>query len=179
MKQSSTIIPVIVMAVVLPLVLLAAFGFGLYVRKVRQSKRALESSRKAVVIQKATELKEEQTEITPRPPYDSRQKPPRTRTVSPEQRDQLREQIEDIKKGWANMSEAERQEFRAKMLELFDARRREAGSRYRGRPPQEEARFREEIMLTKKQWEEMSEEERQAFRNKMRERANAIRQGKN
>jgi hypothetical protein len=75
------------------------------------------------------------------------------------------------------MSEVERQEFRAKMLEMFDARRREAGSRLRGRPPQEETRFREELMQTKKRWEDMSEEERQEFRDKMRERSNAIRQG--
>jgi hypothetical protein len=179
MKQSSTIIPVIVAAVLLPLVLLAAFWFGLYVRKLRQQKRNLESSQKAVAVQKSAakaKLEEKQAEITPRPPHDSRQ---RTRTVSPEQRDQIREQIEDIKQRWANMSEAERQEFRAKMLEMFDARRREAGNRYRARPPQEETRFRDELMMTKKKWEEMSEEEREAFRNTMRERANAIRQGKN
>lgn len=171
MKQSSTIIPVIIAAVLLPLVLLAAFVFGLYVRKARQQKRDVElvASSKAVAEQKT-----KQAEVTSRPPHDSRQ---RTRTVSPEQRDQLREQIEDIKQRWATMSEAERQEFRAKMLEMFDTRRRETRSRYSARPPQEEARFREELMLTKKKWEEMSEEEREAFRNKMRERANAIRQG--
>jgi hypothetical protein len=172
MKQSSTIIPVIIAAVLLPVVLLAAFVFGLYVRKVRQQERNVES----VAVQKATELKKEQAEITPRPPHDSRQ---RSRTVSPEQRDEIREQIEEIKKQWGNMSEAERQEFRAKMLEMFDARRREARSRYSTRPPQEEAKPGEEFMITKKQWDEMSEEERRAFRNRMRERANAIRQGKN
>ena len=171
MKQSSTIISVIVVAVLLPVVLLAAFGFGLYIRRARQQRRTVESVAAPGAV---TELKTKEAEIRPRPPHESRR---RTRTISPEQRAQLGEQIEDIKRRWANMSEAERQEFRAKMLEMFDARRREAGSRFRARPPQEETRFREELMLTKKRWEDMSEEERQEFRDKIRERSNAIRQG--
>lgn len=173
MKQSSTIISIIVVAVLLPVVLLAAFGFGLYIRKVRQQRRTVESVAAPGAV---TELKTKEAEIRPRPPHESQR---RTRTISPEQRAQLGEQIEDIKQRWASTSEAERQEFRAKMFEMFDARRREAGSRFRARPPQEEARFREELMLTKKRWEDMSEEERQVFRDKMRERSNAIRQGNN
>jgi len=166
MKQSSTIISVIVVAVVL----LAAFGFGLYIRKARQQRRTVES---VAAPGAGTELKTEEAEIKPRPPHESQR---RTRTISPEQRTQLGEPIENIKLRWATMSEAERQEFRAKMLEMFDARRRETGSRIRGRPPQEDARFREELIQIKKKWKDMSEEERQEFRDKMRQRSNAIRQ---
>ncbi len=167
MKQSSTIISVIVAAVVL----LSAFAIGLYIRKVRQQRRTVES---VTASRAVTELKTKQAEITTKPAREGRRS---SRSLPPEQRAQLREQIENIRQRWASMSEAERKEFRAKMLEIFDAQRREAGSRFRGRPPQEGARFREELMQTKKRWKDMSEEERQEYRDKMRERSNAIRQG--
>lgn len=163
MKQSSTIISVIVAAVVL----LSAFAIGLYIREVRQKNRAAESEAPA-------ELETKQAEIRPRPPREGRRS---SRSLSPQQRAQLREQIENTRQRWADMSKQERQEFRAKMLEIFDAKRREDRRRFETPPPEERDRLREEFMGMKKRWEDMSEEERQEFRDKMRERSNAIRQG--
>ncbi len=163
MKQSSTIISVIVAVVGL----LAAFAIGLYIKKVRSQYKAAESKA-------AVEQQMKQNEIPTRPP---RERQDSSRDLSPEQRAQLTEQIEDIRQRWATMSEPERKEFRAKMTELFQAVRSERNRRFETSPPEGSDRFAEEFIETKNRWEDMSEEERQKFRDKIRESSNAIRQG--
>lgn len=163
MKQSTTIISVIVAVVGL----LAAFAIGLYIKKVRFQYKAAES--KAVV---DSEIK--QAEIPTRPPRERQRS---SRDLSPEQRAQLTEQMEDIGQRWATMSELERKEFRAKMAEISQAGRSERNRRIETSPPEGRDRFAEEFIETKNRWEDMSEEERQEFREKIRESSNAIRQG--
>jgi hypothetical protein len=163
MKQSSVIISVIVAAAVL----LAAFATGLYIKEVRRKYKAAES-------EAATEPETKQAEITPTPPQESRPEP---HSISPEQRAQLTEQINDIKQRWASMSEAEREEFRAKIDEIIQAKRTEDRTRFQTTPPEGRNRFGEEFLEIKNRWENMSEQEKQEYRDKMRETANAIRQG--
>ncbi len=163
MKQSTTIISVIVAAVVI----LAALATGLYIKEVRRKHKAAESE--AVV-----EFETKQPEGITVPSSEDQQS---SRNLSPEQRAQLTEQIEDIKQRWATMSEPERKEFRAKMAELFQAVRSERNRRFETSPPEGRDRFAEEFIEIKNRWEDMSEEERQEFREKIRESSNAIRQG--
>ncbi|MBW8041276.1 MAG: hypothetical protein FVQ85_14905 [Planctomycetes bacterium] len=163
MKQSKTMISVIVAAVGL----LAAFAIGLYVREIKQRSRSGEPN--AVVERQA-----KQTEITPRPSHQSRQT---SRSLTPEQRTQLIEQIEDVKQRWATMSEAEKKEFRAKMVEISQAGRPERSRRFETSTPEGSETPEEEFLQIKNRWEDMSEKERQEFMDKMRESSNAIKQG--
>ena len=128
------------------MVLLAAFAIGLYIREVRQKNRAAESESEA-----PAELETKQPEIRPRLVRESRK---RFRNPSAEERVAPREQIDNIRQRWADMSEQEREEFRAKMLEIFDARR-EAGRRFRNSALEERNRFRESFMGIKTRWEDI------------------------
>ncbi|MHC4111017.1 MAG: hypothetical protein ACYSUY_08075 [Planctomycetota bacterium] len=163
MKQSTTIISVIVAAVVI----LAALATGLYIKEVRRKLKASESE--AVV-----EPETKQPEVTTIPSVEDQQS---SRNLPPEQRTQLTEQIEEIQQQWANMSESERKEFRAKMVEIFQAGRPERNRNFQSSPPEARDKFAEEFLLIKTKWEDMSEQERQEYWDKMRERFNAIRQG--
>lgn len=163
MKQSTTIISVIVAAVVI----LAALATGLYIKEVRRKYKAAESE---AVVERQTK----QPEKTTVPSSEDQQS---SRNLSLEQRAQLTEQIANIKQQWANMSEAERKEFRAKMVEIFQAGRPERSRSFQTSPPEARDKFAEEFLLIKTKWEDMSEQERQEYWDKMRERFNAIRQG--
>ncbi|MHC4654302.1 MAG: hypothetical protein ACYS91_04695 [Planctomycetota bacterium] len=163
MKQSTTIISVIVAAVVI----LAALATGLYIKEVRRKYKAAESE---AIVERQTK-KPEKTMI---PPSEVQQS---SRNLSPEQRAQLTEQIENIKQQWASMSETERKEFRAKMVEIFQAGRPDRSRNFQTSPPETRDKFAEEFLLIKSKWEDMSEQERQEYWDKMRKKFNAIRQG--
>jgi hypothetical protein len=163
MKQSSTIISVIVAA----MGLLAAFAIGLYIKEVRCKYKATEPKA-------AADQQTKQAEIPTRPP---RERPRSSSDLSPEQRAQLTKQIEDIRQRWATMSEPERKEFRAKMAEIVQAGRAERNRTFETSPPEGRDRFAEEFMETKNRWEDMSEEEKQEFMEKIRVSSNAVRQG--
>ena len=75
------------------------------------------------------------------------------------------------------MSDAERKEFRAKMVEIFQAGRPVRSRSFQTSPPEARDKFAEEFLLIKTKWEDMSEQERQEYWDKMREKFNAIRQG--
>ena len=75
------------------------------------------------------------------------------------------------------MSVQERKEFRDKLLETFDNRRQDAERNVQISPPEGRDKYSEEFLEIKNKWEDMTEEERQKFMEKMRENANAIRQG--
>jgi flagellar motility protein MotE (MotC chaperone) len=164
MKQSKTIISIIVAVVGL----LAAFAIGLYIKEVRRKYNATEP--RAVVDQQT-----QKAEIPTRP---SRERQRSSGNLSTEQRAQLtKQQIEDIRQRLATMSEPERKEFRTKMAEIFQAGRSERNRISETSPPEGRDRFAEEFMETKNRWEDMSEEERKEFREKIRESSNAVRQG--
>jgi hypothetical protein len=165
MKQSSAIISAIVAAGVL----LAALAVGLYIRDKGQRSISAQSesadksqTKQADIITKNIQKVEDEQ---------------RSRNLSPEQEAQLKEQIQIIKQQWVNMSEQEKKEFRAKLLETFDDRQQNAESEVQTSPTEGRDRFGEEFLEIKNQWEDMTEEERQAFMEKMRENANDIGQG--
>lgn len=164
MKRSSTIISVIVAAVVI----LAALAIGLYIKEVRRKYKAGES-------EAAAELETKQAEITTRPAREGRR---RFQNPPAEQRAQLTEQMEDIGQRWATMSEPERKEFRAKMAEISQAVRSERNRRFETSPPEGRDRFAEEFIEIKNRWEDMSEEKRQEYTARMREEPNNVRDAK-
>jgi hypothetical protein len=163
MKQSNTIILVIVAAVGL----LALVTIGLYVRNTWQNNGSSKS-------EAVTEPDTIKALINTRPPRQDRQSPP---TLSPEQRAQLIKQIENIKQRWPNMSEAEKEEFRSKMVDIFDAGRPQDSTKLDPFSQEGRDKFTEQFLEIKNKWEDMSEAEREEFMQKMRESATAIRQG--
>lgn len=162
MKQSKVIISVIVASSIL----LAIIAIGLYVRETRKASTLPES-------ESAVKPEIKQAESTEEP----RESETGSRSLTAEQKTKLTEQINDIKQRWTNMSDSERAEFRAKMTEIFRKDRLERSSRFVSSPPEGRDVFGEEFLEIKNKWEDMSEEEKQKFMEKMRENANAIRQG--
>lgn len=165
MKRSSTIISVIVAAVVI----LAALATGLYIKEVRQKSRPGESE---AAVEPETELETKQAEITTRPAREDRQ---RFQTPPAEEGAQPRV---NIRQRWEYMSEEEREKLRAEMLEIFNAKQREGSRRFQNFSREERDRLREGLMRTKKRWEDMSEEERQEYTARMREEPNNVRDAK-
>lgn len=165
MKQSSAIISAIVAAGVL----LAALAVGLYIRDTRQKSLLGQS-------ETADKPQTKQADITAKntQKVEDEQSP---RNLSAEQQVQLKEQIQIIKQEWVNMSEQEKKEFKATLLETFNARRQDAERNVQTAPPEGRDRFGEEFLEIKNKWEDMTEGERQAFMEKMRKNANAIGQG--
>jgi uncharacterized membrane protein YraQ (UPF0718 family) len=163
MKQSRTIISVIVAVVGL----LAAFAIGLYIKEVRNKYKADESE---TVVVKQTK----QPEIPTGPPRERQRS---SRDLTPEQRAQITEQTKDIRRRWDTMSEQERKEFRAQIAEISQASRSETNKTFQTSHPEGMDSFAEEFMKVKNNWEDMTEEEKQEFRDKIRESANAARQG--
>ena len=75
------------------------------------------------------------------------------------------------------MSEQERKEFRAKIAEISQASRSETNTIFENSHTEGMDSFAEEFMKVKNNWEDMTEEEKQEFRDKIRESSNAVRQG--
>ena len=165
MKQKNAIIWAIVAAGVL----LAALAIGLYIRDTRQKSLLDQSETTEESLTKQADITEKNTQKA-----EDEQK---TQNLSSEQEAQLKEQIQIIKQQWVNMSEQERKEFRAKLIETFDARRQDAERNVQTSPPEGRDKYSEEFLEIKNKWEDLTEQERQEFMEKMRENANAIRQG--
>ena len=164
MKQSNIIISIIIAVGVL----IAALAVGLYIRDTKQTRTSDQSE----TIDK-TQIQQDDI-TTNKQKVENEQKP---RNLSPEQQAQLKEQIQIIKQQWVNMSEQEKKEFRAKLLETFDTRRPDAQRNVQTSPSDVKDEFSKEFLEIKGKWENMTEQERQQFMEKMRESANAIRQG--
>ena len=165
MKQSNLRISVIVAAGLL----ITALAVSLYIKDTRQKdiSSQSETTDKSQTKQGNTTTKNTQK-------IEDEQRP---RNLSPEQEAQLKEQIQIIKQQWVNMSEQEKKEFRTKLLETFDTRRKDAERDVKTSPADVRDRYSEEFLEIKSKWEDMTEQERQKFMEKMRESANAIRQG--
>ena len=155
MKQSGTTIIFVIICVA---VLLAAFGVGICIREIRFSGAKNESKA-------GNELARDRAQGRPMPGPGSRN---RARDSSPEERAGLVEERARMRERFENMSEEERQEYRAQMRERFGSRRRRGG--FEELSEEERARLEEERRQMRERWESMSEEERQAYRAQMRER---------
>jgi hypothetical protein len=149
MKQISTITSVIIAVVVL----LASLGIGLCIREIR--------SRRAGVTSEVSEVQR------PIPTPGNREM---QRSSSPEDRARLVEERAELMKQFENMTEEEREQFRAQTRERFSGRRPEGREGFRRPSEEERAKMRAEIEKMREGWEEMSEEEREEIRAKMRER---------
>ncbi len=155
MKQSGT---TIIFAIICVAVLLAAFGVGICIREIRFSGTKNESKT-------GNELERDRPQGRPMPGPGSRN---RARDASPEERAGLVEERAKMRERFENMSEEERQEYRARMRERFGGRRR--GGESQDLSEEERARLEEERRQMRERWESMSEEERQEYTTQMRER---------
>jgi len=168
LKQSKTVMSVVLAAGVL----LGALAIGLTIRKFRSQPTEPEPQLKP-----PAEPDREQTVRTPGP---DRQRRRRLENLSPEERARIRKERESMRERWENMTEQERKEFLARMRERARSRPRPGERRFRGLPPDETARLRMQIPgledpNLKKRWEDMSEQERQDYIRRVRERINTER----
>lgn len=162
MKKAS-ILTSLVIAVV---VLLASLGIGLCIREIRFRQAGVETkSEKIQKLGDVNESKQERVQGRPGPGPGGRDT---QSALSPEERARLVEQREGMREQFENMSEQEREQFRAQVREKFGGRRREGG--FLNLSEEERTKFREEMEKIRERWEEMSEEERQEAMAQMRER---------
>jgi len=87
--------------------------------------------------------------------------------LSPEERTALVEQRTGMRERFENMTDEEREKFRAQMRERFSGRRRDMGSEL---SDEDRTKMREEIEALRARWEEMSEAEREEARNQISEK---------
>jgi hypothetical protein len=163
MKLSGTMVSIIGAAVVLA----GAFAIGLGIREVRARRARVEPEVTA-------EPAREQVDEKPAPGPGGRQA---FQDLSPEERAKRREGREQMMKKMANVSEEEREKFRAQLGERFGAMRRGDGQRPPDLSPGQRARRAEEWEKVRDKWESMSEQEKEEFRAKIRERFGSQRSG--
>lgn len=94
----------------------------------------------------------------------------RFRNLSAEERAKIKEKRQKMIERMKNMSEEQKQAFRAGIRERFDAGRRTEQRGFRTLSAEERAEMREEWEKMRQRWENMSEQERQEFMANMRER---------
>src|SRR4030042_2409482 len=85
--------------------------------------------------------------------------------LSPEERTALVERRAGMRERFENMTEEEREAFRAQMRERFGGRRREMGPQL---SEEDRAKMREEIDALRARWDQMSEAEREEGRKQKR-----------
>lgn len=165
MKRASTTVSVIVAVVVL----LAAFGVGLCIREIRFRRARVKS--KSPEIQKpsvATALETNRPPIRPMPGPGG---PDRNPGSSAEQRAGVVDERADMKQRFENMSEEEREAFRAQMRDRFGGgRRRGGGEMPQNLSEEQRTQLRADMESMRDKWETMSEEERQTVMAQMREK---------
>lgn len=157
MKLSGTVVSVIGAVVVLA----GAFAIGLGIREIR-SRRAETQS------EPATEPdREQQVGNRPAPGAGGGQA---FQDLSPEERAERREKRQKMIEQMASMSEEEKEKFKAQMSEKFGAMRRGDRRRTRDLSSGQRARRAAEWEKMREKWESMSEQEKEQFKARMRER---------
>ncbi len=158
-------------------VLIASYVTGKCIKEVRFKRASIASQ--AVTepevsseAQKTSEADKLVRELAQRRPMPGPEGVMRERNISPEDRAGLGEERRGMRERLENMSEEEREQFRAQMRERFAGRRREGGmrGRFENMSEEERARMEEERSQMREKMENMSEEEREEFRAQMRER---------
>ena len=89
---------------------------------------------------------------------------------SPEERAELVEQRDSMRQRFENMTDEEREAFRAQMRERFSGRRRGDMGPQLQLSDEERAKMREEIDALREKWDQMSEAEREEARNQISEK---------
>jgi len=160
MKQPGTTIVFVLVCIG---VLVAAFAIGICIRQVRFGGAG-----------KTTEVPEKSPVELARERDQARRVPGPGRTsgtgdLSPEQRAELVEQRAGMRERFENMTDEEREQFRAQMRERFGGGRRSMGPQL-NLSDEERAKMREEIDTLREKWDQMSEAEREEARNQISEK---------
>lgn len=141
-------------------VLVAAFVIGVCIREIRfgGAGKTVEAPQKSPI-----ELAREREQARRMPGSGLTSS---TGNLSPEQRTELVEQRADIRDRFENMTDEEREAFRAQMRERFSGRRRDTGSQL-NLTDEQRAQLRKDIDELRANWDQMSEAEREQARNKI------------
>jgi hypothetical protein len=163
MKKSGITILFVIVCIV---VLVAAYGIGLWIKGMRLGGAKNESVTAAKSEKPAGELEGRQAQIRQMPGEDMN----KPGTPSPEERAALVEQRDAMRQRFENMTDEEREAFRAQMRERFGGRRRGDMGPQLQLSDEERAKMREEISALRERWDQMSEEEREEARNQISEK---------
>jgi hypothetical protein len=161
MKKSGTTIIFVLVCIG---VLVAAFAIGICIRKIRfgtENKSIAAAPEKSPI-----ELAREREQARRMPGNEGTG---RDSELSPEQRAALVEQRAGMRERFENMTDEEREAFRAQMRERFSGRRRDMGPQLQ-LSDEERAKMREEIDALREKWDQMSEAEREEARNQISEK---------
>ena len=162
MKQSGTTIVFVLVCIG---VLVAAFAIGIGVRKARFGGDGNESVTATIPVKSPSELERNREQARRMPGTGETS---RGGDLSPEQRTALVEQREGMRERYENMTDEEKEKFRAQMRNRFGGRRRgDMGSQL---SEEDRAKMMKEFEELRAKSEEMSEEERQEARNKISEK---------
>ena len=161
MKQSGTTVVFVLVCIG---VLVAAFAIGTWIKKVRFGGAKNESQTAAVPEKSPGDLERNRAQARRMPGTGGMD---RGGDLSPEERAGLVEQRAGMRDRFENMTEEEREKFRAQMRDRFSGRQRDAGPQL---SEEDRTKMREEIDALRAGWEEMSEEEREAARNQISEK---------
>jgi len=160
MKKSGTTVIFVLICIG---VLIAAFAIGICIRKIRLGN---ESTATTAPEKSPGELAREREQARRMPgPEGTR----RSGELSPEQRAELTEQRAEMRQRFENMSDEEREAFRAQMRERFSGRRRDMDPQLQ-LSDEERAKMREEFDALREKWDQMSEAEREEARNQISEK---------
>jgi hypothetical protein len=158
MKKSGTTIIFVIVCII---VLVAAYGIGLCIKKARFSGAKKESTVAAKPEKSPGEIESRRAQVRQMPGNGEMDK------SSPEERAALVEQREGMRQRFENMTDEEREAFRAQMRERFGGRRRDSGLQL---SEEDRAKMREEIDALRKKWDQMTEEEKEQARNQISEK---------
>jgi hypothetical protein len=161
MKKSGTTIVFVLVCIG---VLVAAFAIGICIRKIRFG--AENKSIAAAPEKSPIELAREREQARRMPGNEGTG---RDSELSPEQRAALVEQRAGMRERFENMTDEEREAFRAQMRERFSGRRQNMGPQLQ-LSDEERAKMREEIDALREKWDQMSEAEREEARNQISEK---------
>jgi len=155
MKQSGKSIVFVLVCIG---VLVAAFAIGICIKEIRFGGAG-----------KTAEVPEKSPVELAREREQARRMPDNGQTstagdLSPEQRAELVEQRAAMRDRFENMTDEEREAFRAQMRERFSGRRRDMGPQL-NLSDEERAQLRKDIDELRANWEQMSEAEREEARN--------------
>jgi len=141
-------------------VLVAAFGIGTWIKEIRFSGAENESETAAAPEKSPSELAQARR-MQGSGDMDG------GGDLSPEQRTALVEQRSGMRERFENMTDEEKETFRAQMRDRFGGRQRDAGPRL---SEEDRTKMREEIEALMARSDEMSDEEREQARNQINEK---------
>ncbi len=171
MKHSGT---TLIYVIVWVSVLFASYVIGICIREVRFKRARIESqaateAKVSSEVQKPGETDPLIKELAQRRSMRGPEGMPVERNISPEEGAGFGEGRRGMRERLENMTEEEREQFRAQRRERFAGMRR-GGEGFLNLSEEERARFREEMEELRGRWEEMSEEEREEARAQMNEK---------